>query len=474
MSTVRQKKVSSVAIAEKAKTYLKDVFLRFRSQSRVGEGKLLACKCMWPEITGDGASAEQPCPPPPIKCEICMNAVNAVRYGSHPINYCGNTPSILKFYDFCVQAGEQMSGIYMDVHDVIVQLTKRFGEEYGASGEICAELGCCMEKPGHTPLPPPPVRVEGCMDSEAENYNPEAEIEDGSCKFPLPLPIKGCMNSDATNYNAEATEDDGSCQLPVKGCMDANAKNFNKKATQDDGSCEDPKPDPKPDCEQKFKHWLKQYKKGDLYDCNDNCRARKDGHKQYCIDKTLETGNAAFGGKNVKIIRNWDDKRGCCTDNKCGKDIKWERYFDIYSGPAWTWDCYDNCRAREEHSQKDIDACLPELIGQTWPRTGQFTMKINTINRDWDKKKGCCADGCPPNLHKWWLYHRGRTQQWHWDCSDVRHAVGSPRMVASGEKTTVPCINRLIRCAIVGKRTGEESRKKPARKIELKNTTHKN
>ena len=89
-------------------------------------------------------------------------------------------------------------------------------------------------------------------------------------------------------------------------------------------------------------------------------------------------------------------------------------------------------------------------------------MKINTVNRDWDKKKGCCADGCPPNLHKWWLYHRGRTQQWHWDCSDVRRAIGSPRMVACGEKTTVPCIDRLIRCAIVGKRTGEESRKKPA------------
>eukprot|EP00943_MAST-04B_sp_MAST-4B-sp1_P009165 g9165.t1 len=142
---MKQKK-SSVDTAEKAKIFLKDVFLRFRSQSRVGDGKLSACTCMWPEITGDGASAEQPCPPPPIKCEVCMNAVNAVRYGSHPINYC-NSPSISKFYDFCVQAGDEMSGIYLDVHDLIVQLTKKFGEEYGASGEICAELGCCMSKP---------------------------------------------------------------------------------------------------------------------------------------------------------------------------------------------------------------------------------------------------------------------------------------------------------------------------------------
>ena len=292
MPTVKQTKTSSVAIAEKAKTFLKDVFLRFRSQSRVGGGGLPACKCMWPEITGDGASAEQPCPPPPIKCEICMNAVNAVRYGSHPINYCGNTPSISKFYDFCVQAGDQMSGIQMDVHHIIVELTKRFGEEYGASGEMCAELGCCMEKPGHTPLPPPPVRVEGCMDSEAENYNPEAEIEDGSCKFPPPPPIKGCMNTDATNYNAEATEDDGSCQLPVKGCMDPKAKNYNRKATQDDGSCEYP-----PVCEP----WLSKHQKGEKYDCHDNGRARDAGNDQKGIDDVLAKTDPFGDGRQVRV-----------------------------------------------------------------------------------------------------------------------------------------------------------------------------
>tara|TARA_A100001201_G_scaffold143692_2_gene146753 strand:- start:6424 stop:8325 length:1902 start_codon:yes stop_codon:yes gene_type:complete len=41
------------------------------------------------------------------------------------------------------------------------------------------------------PPPPPPEPVKGCMDDTAENYNPKAVIEDGSCIFktvPLPPP----------------------------------------------------------------------------------------------------------------------------------------------------------------------------------------------------------------------------------------------------------------------------------------------
>ena len=52
--------------------------------------------------------------------------------------------------------------------------------------------------------------VEGCMDSLATNYNPEATIDDGSCL----LPVYGCTDSLATNYNPEATINDGSCEYP--------------------------------------------------------------------------------------------------------------------------------------------------------------------------------------------------------------------------------------------------------------------
>lgn len=56
-------------------------------------------------------------------------------------------------------------------------------------------------------LPPPPL-YPGCMDSEAENYNPTAGYDDGTCTYP---PILGCTNPIACNYNQLATENDGSC-----------------------------------------------------------------------------------------------------------------------------------------------------------------------------------------------------------------------------------------------------------------------
>ena len=54
-------------------------------------------------------------------------------------------------------------------------------------------------------------------------------------------PIQGCTDSEANNYNTTATEDDGSCEYdeePVQGCTDESADNFDSAATEDDGTCE--------------------------------------------------------------------------------------------------------------------------------------------------------------------------------------------------------------------------------------------
>jgi hypothetical protein len=48
--------------------------------------------------------------------------------------------------------------------------------------------------------------IEGCTDAEACNYNPDAELEDGSCTYP------GCTDENAMNYDADAGCDDGSCE----------------------------------------------------------------------------------------------------------------------------------------------------------------------------------------------------------------------------------------------------------------------
>ncbi|MFM1931009.1 MAG: hypothetical protein RL226_312, partial [Bacteroidota bacterium] len=95
--------------------------------------------------------------------------------------------------------------------------------------------------------------VPGCTDANAMNFEPEADTDDGSCRYPGcidPLAtnydptanfgtdtclIEGCTDPEAANFSETATVDDGSCQYP--GCTDENATNFNPDANVNDGSC---------------------------------------------------------------------------------------------------------------------------------------------------------------------------------------------------------------------------------------------
>jgi len=62
-----------------------------------------------------------------------------------------------------------------------------------------------------TDVEKPVAIVWGCMDSNANNFNTEANEDDGSCEYE-PEPVYGCMDSEANNYDSGATEDDGSCE----------------------------------------------------------------------------------------------------------------------------------------------------------------------------------------------------------------------------------------------------------------------
>ena len=76
-------------------------------------------------------------------------------------------------------------------------------------------------------------KVYGCMDSTSLNYNPDANVDNGTC---IPI-IYGCTNDLAFNYDSTATVDDGSCIAIVYGCTDPTSFNYDPNANIDNGTC---------------------------------------------------------------------------------------------------------------------------------------------------------------------------------------------------------------------------------------------
>ena len=71
------------------------------------------------------------------------------------------------------------------------------------------------------------------MNDLAFNYNPSANVDDGSC---VPV-IYGCTNPASFNYNSDANTDNGSCVDVVYGCTNPDSVNYNPLANTDNGSC---------------------------------------------------------------------------------------------------------------------------------------------------------------------------------------------------------------------------------------------
>ena len=74
----------------------------------------------------------------------------------------------------------------------------------------------------------------GCMDADACNYNPLAELDDDSCAYPGDT----CDDAD-TNTIGDVYSENCACvgETVVEGCTDNSACNFNPEANQTDSSC---------------------------------------------------------------------------------------------------------------------------------------------------------------------------------------------------------------------------------------------
>lgn len=76
--------------------------------------------------------------------------------------------------------------------------------------------------------------VSGCTNPDADNFNPDASEDDGTCK------IFGCTDPNADNYNSIATDEDGLCEylcIGYSGCAYPDAENFDPNVDCDNGSC---------------------------------------------------------------------------------------------------------------------------------------------------------------------------------------------------------------------------------------------
>lgn len=76
------------------------------------------------------------------------------------------------------------------------------------------------------------IKVAGCMSDSSPNYNPNANVDSGTCT----TTEMGCMLATSSNYDANATRD-GGCAPRYPGCTNPAALNYKTYYNFDDGSC---------------------------------------------------------------------------------------------------------------------------------------------------------------------------------------------------------------------------------------------
>jgi hypothetical protein len=238
------------------------------------------------------------------------------------------------------------------------------------SEEVSATLICKTEGP------------LGCTNSEACNYDSDANTDDGNCTYAETyyncsdaclldadndgvcdeLEVSGCDNSEACNYNDKATDSDGSCILP-EGCelcadgavVDSDADN--------DGVCD---ADEVAGCQ-------------DESACNYNENATDSAECIFSTDLDVcATCSGQTDGTGTTVDNDADDDGVCNADELQG--------------------CTDISRCNYNQDATDDDgSCLPELDGVCEVCSGDTDGSGTILDKDADDDGVCDADeigGC--------------------------------------------------------------------------------
>ena len=128
------------------------------------------------------------------------------------------------------QSGQTVSGLTQNTtYEVVVFNMCAYGPNYSIG----------IGAPVITQITTQQVLTPGCMDNNANNFDPLANTPCTSCtgnnqpNCCCTYDVLGCTDPNASNYNSSATVDDGSCLYD--GCMDPSALNYDPNATNDVG-----------------------------------------------------------------------------------------------------------------------------------------------------------------------------------------------------------------------------------------------
>ena len=121
---------------------------------------------------------------------------------------------------------------------------------------------------------------------QANEFNPTRFFE----PEPVADAVRGCTDRTAENYDPAATDNDGSCRQRVHGCTNHLAENYREDATDDDGSC-------RPECR------------------SDYCRETSGTHNNCVVRKNSGIGMNCAGGFVPDITRTTTFNRHyqCCS-----------------------------------------------------------------------------------------------------------------------------------------------------------------
>lgn len=203
------------------------------------------------------------------------------------------------------------------------------------------------------------VEIEGCMSEWAENYNPAANVEDGSCV------LTGCMDASANNYNDLANVE-GYCEY--LGCTNVNACNYDAQANNDDGSC--------------FFNEVG-------YDCDGVCLVDTDADGVCdafevlgCMDAEACNFNAdaTDAGFCSYPAEDWLDCDGACNFDADNDGICDEFEVEGCTNP--------NAFNYNANATNDDGSCIDVVLGCTNPEATNFDADANTDNGS------CLIEGC--------------------------------------------------------------------------------